>query len=831
LHTIKAFFHIICSDFKREKTLTILSIIGVALGIALYISVSIATDRGIKTFKSDVYSLSEGYNYEVVPTTDQFISNNFYKKVSQITNDLSPVITINSIMDNVVQDYLKIYGIDIFTVKVDRFFNQFEGALQDFFTIPNAIILNENFAKTHKIKLNDTINLIVSDRKYTFIVKGFYSTKVLPENFVMMDIGNCQELFNIYGLSRIDVYLKNTKRLSNILPPNYLLLEKNDMLQRKESIVQSFTYNLKFISFIAVLVGFFILYNAVFTSVIKSRPNIGILRCIGFKRQHILLLYIIKGAIIGLTGSIIGIILAQFLSFFSISMAEKTISTIYTPISIYDVFLNLKNILQALTIGIATSIIASIISAYEASKVSPISASLPSIAETSFANLYKISFICGIFLTFSGILISLFEYLKHPFNQPLLSYVGIFLIIFGFTFITPIYLKIFLKIIKRPIKKAFSFIGNISLNDISGSITRFSTALVSVMISSALIISFFVLIHSFERNLTEWIDQNLKFDVFIKASSCSSNFCFEPLSTSVNDILKDFKEIEDVNQFRTLQGFYEGKPTLFGFANEYVVKKYTKNIIDPDIGKKKEVAASEYFAIKYNIKIGDIIKIATPEGTVAFRVREIFKTYSSTMGFLIFDRYWLEKLWHKDDTTQLNIYLKKGASSSEFIKKLESRLPSSVAIDIYDNNRLKVRVLEIFDRTFAITYAIQIIAFIISLIGMINTIFTIILEKSHNISILRYIGCSYNKIKSIFMCSASIVGLAGIFLGFILGGLISFIMIKIINIISFGWLIDIFIPYSSIAGLLVLLYITIIASVFIPVSYIKKINVKKSINF
>ena len=78
------------------------------------------------------------------------------------------------------------------------------------------------------------------------------------------------------------------------------------------------------------------------------------------------------------------------------------------------------------------------------------------------------------------------------------------------------------------------------------------------------------------------------------------------------------------------------------------------------------------------------------------------------------------------------------------------------------------------------------------------------------------------------MCSASVVGFAGIFLGFILGGLISFIMIKIINIISFGWSIDIFIPYTSITGLLFLLYITIITSVFIPVSYIKKIDIKFS---
>ena len=122
MHIIKGFFHIIFSDFKREKTLTILSIIGVALGIALFISVNIATDRGIKTFKSDVYSLSEGYNYEIIPIIDEFIPNDIYKKALQMTNNLSPVITINSIIDNAAQDYLKIYGIDIFSIKANKIF-------------------------------------------------------------------------------------------------------------------------------------------------------------------------------------------------------------------------------------------------------------------------------------------------------------------------------------------------------------------------------------------------------------------------------------------------------------------------------------------------------------------------------------------------------------------------------------------------------------------------------------------------------------------------------------------------------------------------------------
>ena len=827
MHIFKVIINIIISDVKREKTLTILSIIGVSLGISLYISVNIATYRGIQTFTSDVYSLSDGYNYEIIPISGRFIPNEIYKTLLKKIKDISPVITINSMLDIPKQEHLKLYGIDIFTVKANKLFSQFEGNLKDFFTLLNSIFINENFAKEHKINLNDTLTLIVSDKKYSFVVKGFFSSEFLSENSILLDIAHVQEIFNIYGLSRIDILLKSPYGISKLLPPDVMILEKNEIFYKKEGIVKSFTYNLRFISFIAILVGFFILYNAVFTTTVKSMPAIGILRCIGFKKRHILLLYLTKGILIGLIGSVIGLFFAQFLSFFSITMAEKTISTIYAPISIYDISLGFKDLLQAIFVGVATSIIASLIPAYEASKVNPVSATIPNMAEIKFANLYNLSFICGLCLISLGIFIALYEYFLHPFDLPFFSYIGVFLIIFGFTFVTPLCLKCFLTFIDKPMKSYFPLIGNIALNDIKGSLHRFSIALISVMISSALIISFFVLIYSFKQSLTEWIDKNLKFDVFIKPSSCSSNFCFEGLSPEVNNILKDFNEIDGINRFRTLQGFYNGKPTIFGFADESVVKKYTKNIIDPNIGKRQELAASEYFATKYDVKVGDFIVVQTPEGPFKFKVREIFKSYSSTMGFLIFDRYWLKKLWHIDDATQLNIYLKKNVSADEFIEKLKSKLPPELSVDIYNNKRLKERILEIFDRTFAITYAIQIIAFIISLIGMINTIFTIIIEKSKNISILRYIGCSYRKIKSIFLCSASIVGFLGIFLGLILGSLISFIMIKIINTISFGWSINIFIPYFSITCLLFLLYITIVISVFIPVSYIKKIDVKK----
>ena len=94
----------------------------------------------------------------------------------------------------------------MFTIKANKLFNQLEGNLKDFFTHPYSLFINNNFAKAHNININDSITSIVSDKKYTFVVVGFYSSEFLPENSIFLDIAHFQEIFNIYGLSRIDIF-------------------------------------------------------------------------------------------------------------------------------------------------------------------------------------------------------------------------------------------------------------------------------------------------------------------------------------------------------------------------------------------------------------------------------------------------------------------------------------------------------------------------------------------------------------------------------------------------------------------------------------------------
>jgi len=74
----------------------------------------------------------------------------------------------------------------MFTIKANKLFNQLEGNLKEFFTHPHSLFINNNFAKAQNININDSITLIVSDKKYTFVVAGFFSSEFLPEKFYFL---------------------------------------------------------------------------------------------------------------------------------------------------------------------------------------------------------------------------------------------------------------------------------------------------------------------------------------------------------------------------------------------------------------------------------------------------------------------------------------------------------------------------------------------------------------------------------------------------------------------------------------------------------------------
>lgn len=827
---------------REEKILTSLSVIGVALGIGLFIGVRVASERAIASFEADIRGINPLASHEILDRSGLDFSEDVYAPVRSIEDKSFPVLRAPGYLPG-TKEAIEIVG--VYTVRMTEYLGTKPGKrfdMEDYFRELNGVLITRKFARDHSLQKGDIFEASVYEKVYRLRIADILDTPRIPSDVAVMDIGNFQEYFEKVGsLTRIDLVTEDDKarEIERVLPPNLSVQKKEKLIENQKGVLASFRNNLLFVSLIAVLVGMFLLYNTVFVSVVKRRTEIGILRGLGIGRITVMALFIIQGVILGLAGSSIGIVLGQFFAYFSVAAVERTMSTIYGGVSISDFFLTWKDGLGCLFVGSGVSLAASLIPSFESSKIKPNEAIWEGTLEMRYSGYQKTFSLVGSLFILGGGVFSFIDYRVPPFDFPYLAYMGILLFILGFTLISPLYLRTMLKAAKKPVARLFKSTGKVAVGDIGGGIFRFSAALMSVAISCALVFALVTSIFSLRSSLLEWVDRNITADIYIKPASCVSNYCFFPLPRDVARAIQGYPEVAAIDRFRVLNVDLLGKKVVAGFGEtgnrrRFGSKKYfgegdRKRL--QRLEEEKEVSISDFLSIRYGLKRGDIIELQTPRGKEQFAVNNTFISYSTTSGFVYLDRRWLKDLWGLDDATQVSVYLKEGVDAGKFAGKLKEKLSKEYSLEISNNRELRERILAIFNRSFTITYAIELIAIVVSLIGMINALLILVLEKKREMSIIRYLGGSWNQIRDMIVLSAGIIGLAGIFLGIIMGPAISMVIIHVINRLSFGWDVRFRIPFLPLLILTIFLFLTTLSAGYLPSKVARKVDPKAFISF
>ena len=709
---IKLFKRIVLRTIREDRFLTVLSVLGVALGIGLFMGVNTATNRALSSFESTISSLDQPFNYEVVSVSGIDFPDLLYKQVRSIADKSLPVLSTNVFLPE-WKETAAIHG--IYTVRSLGFLNSASNNpdIEDFFKRRNGVLVTKALSERLGLKRGDSVAALVYNRKYVLFIVGALDMPSVPAGTIIMDLGNYQEFFGKAGLlSRIDIIAdgNTAEEIRLVLPGGLIVAEKEKVIRNRQSLVDAFRFNLRFVTFLAVLAGIFLLYNTIFISVIKRRTEIGILRGLGMDRKMLVALFSGQGMLLGLFGSILGIAFGQASAWSSTRMVGMTVTRFYGQQEVARQGITLNEALWTLGTGIVISFLSSIIPALESANVRPVESSRAGTFEKSYKRRQGIFSIIGA-ISFLFALIAIWVDYRHvPFSFPWLSYVGILLFILGCTLNAPAYLGMSLAFMRPGLNRLFKTASRIALADMSGTRYRFSLALMSVAVSSALIVAIVSSIYSLKTSFVDWINTYVNADAYIKPASCTSNFCFYPLPDDVFKNVSQLPGVETVGRFRALEVQFRGKPVIAGFGDSALLWKR------PGAGKDererlqrlaqyREVLISDYLSVKYGLKRGDTIEIPTPEGGVPFTINNTSISYSTMSGFMYFDRRWLQEYWGIDDATQLSVYLKNKGNVRHFIDQVKKRLGDRYALEITDNNELRQSVLEIFDKSFAITYA------------------------------------------------------------------------------------------------------------------------------
>ncbi len=844
---------LVIRNIREDKFFAVLSVIGIALGTGLFTGVKVASDRAISSFESEIHGISPVATYEIYDSAGTDFDERVYPTIRRISPDSLPVIRTFGFLP-AWKDAIDIHG--IYSLKAARFLRRGmtgagtgRGALfsaldwESFYRTENGVFVPKELCDRYLLKKGDTMEAFVYDRAVTLTISDMLPAGTLPGTTVLMDIGNFQDAFRKTGLlTRIDLAVDEgtAGEIRAILPPHLAIAKKEELIENRKGLVTSFRYNLQFVSLIAILVGVFLLYNTVFMTVVKRRTEIGILRALGMERKTVIFLFTAQGLLLGLVGSLIGIAFGQLAAYFSVIAVEKTVSTLYSTIAISDYLLSGRDVLMSLALGTCISLIASLVPAYEASTIRPHETSREGSFEGRYRPYERALACAGIASIVIGISLAYLDYRYAPFSFPLLAYIGILFMIGGFTLVSPFTLVLMLKLLKRPAERFFRSSATLSAGDLRGNAYRFSVALMSVATSSALIFSLLIVIFSLRGSLQSWIDRNITADIYIKPASCKANYCFAPMSEDIVRAVESIPEVEAVDRFRGLHLDLFGKKVVAGFFDTGVKRTFLQRrhrdreyetVLREMENGEPVVGISEFLAIRHGLKKNETIEIQSPAGPVPFRIIDISSSYSTTSGYLAFHRRWLKTLWGLDDTTQMSAYVKAGADVGDVIAGLKARLLPSYALEIMNNRELRGKILDIFNKSFAITYAIELISIAVSLTGVISTLLSLVIERKREIGILRYLGTDWGQIRRTFVLSAGCIGITGIMLGTVLGLLMSLILIHVVNTISFGWEIQFRIPFLFLAVLSGLVFLTTVLAGSLPATIAKKIDPKRFISF
>jgi putative ABC transport system permease protein len=314
------------------------------------------------------------------------------------------------------------------------------------------------------------------------------------------------------------------------------------------------------------------------------------------------------------------------------------------------------------------------------------------------------------------------------------------------------------------------------------------------MVAVSVTIGVSLMIGSFRTTVVAWLDQVLQGDVYVSAPSRTSTQATTPLDPAVLPLVESWPGVERVDLLRTATVESPAGPvSVFGIYNpDFGERPFLTNDRSPEeIWTAMEAGAvtvSEPYANLVGLpRHGGTVTLYTNEGPREFPVAGIYYDYVTSGGTISLSLDTYRQLWGDEALTALALRLAPGADADAVARELGDALAPVQRLFVRPNQALRDEALVIFDRTFAITGALQLLATVVAFIGVLSALLSLLLEEQREMGILRAVGLTVRQLWGLVLLETGLMGTVAGLLAMPTGLALSLILIYIINRRSFGW--------------------------------------------
>lgn len=800
---------------RRRLLQSILFVIGVALGVAVVIAIDLANNSASRAFELSTISVTGRATHQIIGGPNGLPSELYRQlRIDLGLRQVAPVVEEYLPAADLGNRPLRLLGVDPFAEPPFRSYlseieiegenqNAFE-ALNNFIAQPNTALISDVLAE--RLQPRETIALLANGQRTELTLVGVLQTVDTTsaqalESLVLTDIATAQEILGMEGaVSRIDLIVPegfDIAQIEALMPPGARLTTPRAQSSAIGQMTDAFELNLQALSLLALVVGVFLIYNTVSFSVVQRRAILGVLRALGATKRQIFTLILGEAIILGIIGTVLGLGLGIIFGRGAVGLVSQTISDLYFTVSVSTLTVDPFTLLKGVAIGVAASVFAALIPSLDATRTAPAGSLRRSSLEESMLRLlpYLTLFAAGLCLV-GALLLTL------PTQNLFISFGALFSIVVGGALLTPFVLVVFMRLFTPIGDRLFGVLGRMAPRAVSRSLSRTSVAVAALTVAVSVIVGISVMIASFRTTVSEWLDNTLGADIYISPPSLTATRAQANIEPAIADRIRPMEGVARVVTGRNVELVapdYPDLPPVNVTASTGEVVSTARRFAWLNAASDQpadyyqvllegNVLVSEPFAFRRGITPeNNQLRLLTDRGEQPFTVAGVFYDFSTDQGFV----YMADSIYRQyfDDPyiSSIAVFLEPDANADAILERIRAEAIPGLELVAQGNRSLRQSVFEVFERTFAITAALRLLAVVVAFIGILSALMSLQLEQTRQYGTMRAIGLTPRQLWQYTLIQTGLMGTTAGLLALPIGGALAWVLIYVINVRSFGW--------------------------------------------
>lgn len=832
----------------RHPWQTALMVLGIALGVAVMVAIDLANTAASRAFDLSTDAIAGRATHQIIGGPAGLDEALYARLRAAGVRDAAPVVTDYVTSPQLGNRPLQLLGVDPFAEAPFRSYLAGGGGaeaqraggaapgtpvgleqLVAFLTRPGALLISEGLAAEYGLAVGDAVALDASGRASTGVIVGLLRpedglTRRALDGMILADIATAQEVLGMVGrLSHVDLILPDVRsddfsrsweRTTEVVTTNFSDAQIVPVRARSgalEQMTAAFRTNLTALSLLALVVGMFLIYNSMTFSVVQRRPLFGTLRCLGVTQAEVGRLVLSEALLVGALGSALGLGLGIVLGQGAVRAVTQTINDLYFVVTVRGVAIPVESLAKGALLGVAATVASAALPAWEAATVPPRLALARSGLEDKARRAVPLVSAAGA----GGIGLGA-ALLLIPTRSLVVSFGGIFFLTIGCALLAPLATLGLARAVQPVLGRLAGVLGRMAPRNVTAALSRTAVAVAALMVAVSVTVGVGLMVASFRTTVVDWLGQTLWGDVYISAPQLTATRSAAALDPRVLEVMRSWPGVARWDVLRSAEvGSPDGPILVTAVSDEDFTAP--RVFVSTD-GSREQVAAavkagavlaSEPLANRLGITLsgarrtpctpgpeptsapcaveGATVTLYTDRGPRTFPVAGVYRDYSNSQGTVMMGLDLYRQHWDDPTITAGLLVLAPGVDVDETVAGLREALAGIQGVVVRPNQALRDDALAVFDRAFAITGALQLLAALVAFIGVLSALLSLQLERGREFGVLRAVGLTVRQFRGLVLLETGLMGATAGLLALPTGLALAVVLIFIINRRSFGW--------------------------------------------